>query len=306
VRSQARSLEALGIELDVLAIPGYVSPWEYVRGAGRALARNLNVYDVVHAHYGHSAVVARMNLRAPLVVSYCGDDLLGTPDAACPARKTLRSRALAIAFSQVAWVARATITKSEEMERQLPRARRVHNRVIPNGVDLALFSPMGRQQARQRLGWDPNEKAVLFVGNPALTTKNHALANAACALARRECTEVRLHVASTVAPEDVPVWMSAADALIFPSWSEGSPNAVKEAMACELPVVATPVGDIPERLRGIPGCYVLPPEKTRFADALLKAVHHGRCPEAREAVSSGFSLEQTARRIVKVYESVIP
>lgn len=88
VHSQARSLETLGVELDVLHVPGYVSNWEYVRGAARALARNLQTYDVVHAHYGHSAIVARMNLRAPLVVSYCGDDLLGTPDPARPARKT--------------------------------------------------------------------------------------------------------------------------------------------------------------------------------------------------------------------------
>ena len=69
----------LGIELDVLYVPGYVSNWEYLRGAVRVLARNLQVYDVVHAHYGHSAILARMNLRAPLVVSYCGDDLLGHP-----------------------------------------------------------------------------------------------------------------------------------------------------------------------------------------------------------------------------------
>lgn len=304
VHSQARSLEPLGIELDVLYVPGYVSNWEYLRGAVRALARNLQLYDVVHAHYGHSAIVARMNLRAPLVVSYCGDDLLGTSDPVCPARKTPRSIGLAVAFAQVAWVASATITKSEEMERRLPRARWARNHVIPNGVDLDFFTPTDRREARRRLGWDPDEKAALFVGNPALTVKNHAFAEAACALAARRCPQVRLRVAWAIPPEDIPVWMSAADALVFPSWSEGSPNAVKEAMACELPVVATPVGDIPERLLGIPGCHVLPPDEGCFVDALLEALHHGRCPEARAAVGE-LSLMHVAKRVVHVYESVV-
>ena len=176
--------------------------------------------------------------------------------------------------------------------------------MIPNGVDLDFFTPIDRQEARGRLGWDPDEKAALFVGNPALPTKNHALAEAACVRAARQCPQVRLRVAWAISPEDMPVWMSAADALVFPSWSEGSPNALKEAMACELPVVATPVGDIPERLRGIPGCQILPPDEERFADALLEALHHGRCPEARVAVGE-LSLMHVAKRVVHVYESVV-
>jgi glycosyltransferase involved in cell wall biosynthesis len=304
IHSQARSLEALGIELDVLAIRGYATNREYLRGAAQALVRNLrDGYDAVHAHYGHSAVVARMNVRAPLVVSYCGDDLLGTPDPTRSYRMTRRSCWLAIAFAQLAWVANATITKSEEMERRLPDRLRTRNHVIPNGVDLDRFVPMDQQAARRCLGWSLDEKVALFVGDPAVPRKNHALAKAACAQATKSCPELRLRVAWGIPPEDVPVWMSAADALILPSWSEGSPNAVKEAMACELPIVATPVGDIPERLRGIPGCHVLPPDEQRFADALLEALHHGRCPAAREAVSE-LSLMRVARRVAQVYESV--
>ena len=304
IQSQARSLEALGVQLDVLPVPGYVSNWEYLRGVGRALASNRYAYDVVHAHYGYSAIVARMNFRAPLVVSYCGDDLLGTSDPACPALKTPRSTWLAAAVAQIAWVATATITKSEQMERRLPRARRARNYVIPNGVDLDVFSPIDQQEARRCLRWDPDEKTVLFVGDPALPTKNYALARVACARAARHCPEVRLRVAWAIPPEEIPVWMSAADALVFPSWSEGSPNVVKEAMACELPVVATPVGDTPERLRGIPGCYVLPPDELRFADALIQALNHGRCPAARAAIGE-LSLPHVAERVIHVYESVV-
>jgi glycosyltransferase involved in cell wall biosynthesis len=302
--SQARSLEQAGVELDVLAIRGYASDWEYALGALRTVAGSFRgSYDVIHAHYALSALVARLNTQAPLVISYCGDDLLGTPDATWPARTTRRSRLLAATFAQLARLARATITKSEEMERRLPRRLRARNHVIPNGVDLELFTPSDRDLARQQLGWSSTEKAVLFVGNPHELRKNHHLAVSACSRAKLRCPELRLRTAWATKPEEIPVWMSAADALVCPSWSEGSPNVVKEAMACELPVVATPVGDIPERLRGVAGCHVLPPDEQAFADALVEAVHHGGCPAARSAVRE-LSIDRIARRVAAVYESV--
>lgn len=305
VYSQAHSIRDLGLEVDVLPIRGYVSGWEYARGAVAMLKRTFDCrHDIVHAHYGHSAVVARLGVIRPLVVSYCGDDLLGTPSAGNPTRMTRGSRVLAGAFAQFARLASATITKSEQMAVELPRRVRGRNHVIPNGVDLEMFKPMDQLQARARVGWDPDEKVVLFVGDPANARKNHALAERACELAARRCPAVRLHLATRIAPDMIPVWMSAADALIHPSWSEGSPNVVKEAMACELPIVATPVGDVRERLTGIPGCHVVAPDERLFADALLDAMNHKPCAAARSAVED-LSVERVARRIADVYESVL-
>jgi teichuronic acid biosynthesis glycosyltransferase TuaC len=110
-------------------------------------------------------------------------------------------------------------------------------------------------------------------------------------------------VAAGVPPEEIPQRMSAADVLLLTSRSEGSPNVVKEAMASELPVVATPVGDVEERLRGVPGCYVRPPEPGPLADALAGAIGRGRCPEARARVAE-ISLDAVARRVIEVYASV--
>jgi len=305
VHSQARSLEAIGLEVDVLAIRGYASQWEYLRGAGEMVRRSLRArHDIVHAHYGHSAIIARLGLGRPLVVSYCGDDLLGTPTPGRPTEMTAASRRLARTFAQVARVASATITKSRQMELELPESMRPRNHVIPNGVDLDFFKPIDRAQARRRLGWEAQEKVALFVGNPSNERKNHALAERAVARAAAERPQLRLRVASGIAPEDVPVWMSAADALVHPSWSEGSPNTVKEAMACELPVVATPVGDVPERLDGIPGCHVAAADEEAFAAGVLDAIDHGRCPEARAAVAE-LSIDRVAHRVAAVYESVL-
>lgn len=304
VQSQAKSLREIGLEVAVMGIRGYASKWQYARAAHEIVKRNFaDEYDVVHAHYGHSAFVARLQVRRPLVISYCGDDLLGTPSPKHPSRMTRRSRALATAFAQAGRLASATITKSRQMALQLPRSVKQRNYVIPNGVDLEMFKRIDQAEARRQLGWEHQEKVMLFVGNPAIPRKNYALAERACQLAARRCSDLRLRLAHGVPPQEIPIWMSAADVLIHPSWSEGSPNAVKEAMACELPVVATPVGDVPERLDGIVGCHVVAADEEAFAEATLDALAHHPCAPARAAVEE-LTLERVAKRVSAVYEAV--
>jgi glycosyltransferase involved in cell wall biosynthesis len=290
------------VDVSVQAIRGYESRLAYARAIGDVARRNGSApYDVVHAHYGHSGVVARFQRRAPLVVSYCGDDLLGTrlPDGSVKGR----SRIEAAVFRQLARVAAATITKSEEMERALPAAARARNHVIPNGVDLDRFRPVERAAARRELGWHADEVVALFAANPEVVSKNHPLAEEAARLAASRVPGLRLRVAWGSPPERMPLMMSAADALLMTSTSEGSPNVVKEAMACELPVVSTPVGDAPERLSGVAGCHVSPPEPDALADALIQALAHGRSREARAAVEP-LSLERVAKRVLGVYREV--
>jgi teichuronic acid biosynthesis glycosyltransferase TuaC len=303
IQTQADSLERLGVELEVLAIRGYAGRSEYLAAAKRVARLNRGAsYNIVHAHYGHAAAVARLQLRRPIVISYCGDDLLGTPrdDGSI----TPRSRAERAVFRRLAHVASATITKSAEMERELPASCRTRNHVIPNGVDLERFRPLPRDEARRRLGWSLEDRVALFVGDPAIPRKNYALAEAVCARAAERLPALRLQVAHGFAPRDVPVVMSAADALLMTSLWEGSPNVVKEAMAAELPVVATPVGDVAERLDGVDGGYLSKPEPESMADALVAALKHGRAPAARAAVEP-LSLENVGRRVLSVYEAAL-
>lgn len=303
IKTQADSLEAAGVELDVLPIRGYASRRAYLDAVGETRRRaQATDFDVVHAHYGHAAAVARFQRSAPLVISYCGDDLLGTP--AEGGGVTPRSRAEAAVFRRLAHVAGATITKSEEMERALPKSLQGRNRVIPNGVDVERFAPRPRDEARRELGWPLDEPVALFVGDPAIARKNHPLAQAACEVAARELPGIRLQVAQGFTPAQVPTLMSAADALLMTSLWEGSPNVVKEAMAAELPVVAVPAGDVEERLRGVEGCFVCPYEAEPLGEALVKAIRHGRSPAAREAVAP-LSLENVARRVLDVYDTAM-
>jgi teichuronic acid biosynthesis glycosyltransferase TuaC len=303
VASQARALRAAGVEVDVLAIRGFAGRAAYATRMAQMLGSNRRRrWDLVHAHYGHSGVVARMHFRAPLVVSYCGDDLLGTrrPDGGI----TVRSRAEVAVFRELARVARATITKSSAMEDALPASRRDRNHVIPNGVDLDRFRRLPRDDARAELGWGVDERVVLFAGNPEVATKNFPRA---CEVVDRVAADLpgaRLRVAWGHPPEAMPRLYSAADALLLTSQSEGSPNVVKEAMACELPVVSTCVGDVADRVRGLPACHAGEADTRELASALRRALDHGPVREARAAAAE-VSDERVAARVVGVYETAL-
>src|SRR5207245_7576658 len=128
----------------------------------------------------------------------------------------------------------ATIVVAEHMKRYLDRSVAAH--VIPSGIDFELFRRMPREEARGRLGLPRTDHLVLFVGNPNLARKRYALAQRAVAILNRSLP-AQLIVGWGVPHTDIPILMSACDALVFTSMQEGSPNAVKEALACDLPVV---------------------------------------------------------------------
>jgi teichuronic acid biosynthesis glycosyltransferase TuaC len=299
IASQAHSLVAEGVMVDVLYVRGFLGAHAYLAALPRVpTTASRGDYELVHVHYGHTALASLGVLKRPLVTSFCGEDLLGAPRQDGITRK---SQVEVAVFRQVARAATVTITKSEEMAQVLPRRVRERNFVLPNGVDLARFAPCPQAEARQRLGWSPTEKVMLFLGNPEDPRKNVALAHAAAEIVAERMSNSRLHIAWAVPPEEVPTLMNAADCLLFASMSEGSPNAVKEAMACSLPVVATPVGDVPERLAGIANCWVIAPSPEEFAEALLKALVVGRAPEARRAVER-LGLSAVANRLLEIYE----
>jgi glycosyltransferase involved in cell wall biosynthesis len=303
VFSQARSIESLGVDLDVLYVPGYRSTLEYARGTVEVLRRTKRErHALVHAHYGHSGVLARAQTKAPVLLSYCGDDLLGTPRAS-GVGLTRRSMVFAHGFKQLSRVLSGTITKSEEMEQRLPPSARKCNWIIPNGVNLSHFEPLPKSVARGKLGWGAQRKNILFVGNPDIPRKNVVLAEAVCDELRRRGTQVELRIAWQVGPDAVPLWMAASDALLFPSLAEGSPNTIKEAMAMELPIVSAAVGDVPERLRGLEGAFVVEREERIMADSLEAAFQYERVPAARAALAD-LTVERVAERIVGLYRSL--
>jgi glycosyltransferase involved in cell wall biosynthesis len=177
--------------------------------------------------------------------------------------------------------------------------------VVPGGVDLDLFSPGSREEARRDLGWDPESPVVLFnVGANDRTKKGLDLAEAAMRITRSHLPTAELFVVSKVKPNLMPVYYRAADALLLASRYEGSPNVVKEALACNLPVVSTPVGDVPERLDGVYPSVVVPFDPDEMGKALAKILTDRSRSNGRSHVLK-ISNERVAERIVSVYQRVL-
>jgi glycosyltransferase involved in cell wall biosynthesis len=307
VRRQVESLVSAGLRCDVLFVRGYRSPLAYVAAGARMLAWNVHAprrWKLVHGHGGEVAFPLRLFVRAPVLVSYCGDDLLGTPraDGSVPPTSRIR-RALQRLQTRVLT---ATITKSREMANALPAAVVRRNLILPNGVDTATFAPVERGEARRQLGWDPGEPVALFAADPQVERKRHWLAIAACEAARDRVPGLRLHVAAGVEPAQMPLLMSAADCLLLTSSIEGSPNVVKEALMCALPVVATRCGDVAELLEGVePSAVIVGDAAGEIADALVVCLSPPCRSNGRQA-SARLSQEAIAQRLLDRYRELAP
>jgi len=300
VKAQMESLRPLGVEFDVLFINGRESKWNYLRGI-RQVRRQLQTkrYDLIHAHFGLSGWVARWQLRVPVVVSFMGDDVLGRPTRT--GRITLAGQFLRISGFILARLANSVIVKSRQMASVLhmPSAQ-----IIPNGVDLNLFRPMDQAQARQALGLDLSKKFVLFPYNLNEARKRFDLVEAAVSQARRQVPGVELLVARGLPQEQIPLYMNAADVLVMASMSEGSPNAVKEAMATNLPVITVDVGDAAELIGPTAECYLVRREAAAIAEKIIEVCRCGGHTNGRDWIQK-LSMEAVAQQIVDVYAATL-
>jgi glycosyltransferase involved in cell wall biosynthesis len=235
VRTQVAALRRLGgadVELFEFRPRGYAS-------AAREL-RRMRGFDVVHAHFGLTAWPALAVRGAAHAVTLHGTDVLH------PRSWRITSAAL----GHMDLVAAA----SEELA-ALVRRRRPHTEVavLPAGVDLDRFRPLDRAHSRERLGLDPAARIALFPADPARPEKHAERAREVAQLAGAQ-----LLTLGDVDPDEVPHWVNAADAVLVPSEREGFGLAVLEALACDVPVLATPVGIHPEALAGIAGTLCAP------------------------------------------------
>jgi glycosyltransferase involved in cell wall biosynthesis len=296
-------LEALrraGVDVDLLAIEccsdrrGYLRLWTLLQervASGR--------YDLVAPLYGSIVgLLCTLQRRVPCVVSFAGSDLIG------PQRSSLEL--LSVPASQLsALFARGVSVHNARMRSALwwpPARARCH--VLSDGIDTQRFVPRARAEARRRRGLPLDGTRILFVGAEveARPIKRPELARAAVA----RLPGATLEVASHVPFAEMPWVYPSADALVLTSLAEGSPNCVKEALACGLPVVAVDAGDVREIVEGLTNCAVVAPEADAIARALSAVLADGRgCPEGPARVASRYSLEATGARFLRLFESAL-
>lgn len=305
VAQQVDGLRRAGVDVDVLHVDRLNGGMRCYAGLGSRCRAAAARADVVHAMYGGilADIVTRAARGRPTVVSFCGSDLLGEPLSRPPRR--LLAWAGTIASRRAARRAACIVVKSRNLARALDgdaASGRVH--VIPNGVDLSRFRPLDRTACRRALGWDDGAIHVLFPTTNGAAVKRRPLA--AAALAELERTGVRtvMRELTGVPHANVPLWINACDVLLLTSAHEGSPNVVKEALACGIPIVSVDVGDVRERIAGLEGCRIAGPGPRALADALREVLDGPRRIDARAQIAP-LSLEHVSARLVDVYRRAL-
>lgn len=272
IRPIVEALRAQGHTVDLIHPGPAPAPLRYLWALCLVLYKTLRQrYDIVHGHYGLWCLVARLQWRSAVVCAFLGDDLLGTVTA----KGTLSKKSLLVVRIS-RWLCRvshAATVKSEQMRSRTGSSEVV---VIPDGVDFRLFHPLPREEARAALGWEQEKYAILFANNPAIPVKNFALARQAIQRLTELGFPAELVVANGLPQSTLVLYMNACNVLLLPSLAEGAPNVVKEAMACNVPVVATNVGDVTQVIGQTQGCSVCSHDADDLARALAKALrHHG-------------------------------
>jgi len=287
---QLSALDAYGVSSTVLTVPHSDgerrSVLDYAR-FHREVARMVlgEDFDLVHANYGLTAPAALAQPTRPVVLSLWGSDLFGTYG---PVSRFCAS------FCD------AVVVMTDDMADEIDR----DPSVIPHGIDLERFSTMPVEQARDAVGWDATARHVLFPYDPSRSVKNYPLAEAVVSDVEDRLSEpVVLHAVFGVPHERMPMYMNAADALLLTSDHEGSPNAVREALACDLPVVATDVGDVRAVVAGIENCAVCATE-TDLARTLGAVLEAGERADGRQRARE-FGFDRMGRELRTVYDEVL-
>jgi len=302
-RRLVQSLRGQEIDVHSFYLRSRTSPWVLLSEALR-LRRELRRVQpmVVHAHFGSvTAVFAAFVARGfPLVITYRGGDLNA-------ARGSLRCRARSVAarvLSQIAALQAARIVCVSRQLRDRLWWRQNRAIVLPSGVDVELFAREPRTLARRRLGWSLEAPVVLFNAGHDPRVKRLDLALAGVDAARERQPALRFDVMDgDIPPADVPVRMNAADCLLVTSDSEGSPTVVQEALACELPIVSVPVGDVAERLAGVANTRVVPRDPVAIGEALAEMVREPRRTNGRARVAE-LSTARVAERLLALYREI--
>jgi len=289
VKEQVQSIRVQGVHVDVLFINGPQRKLNYFTGIFRYIWWMLQRgrrYDLVHAHYVFSGLIARLQWRLPVVLTHHGIEVVWGWQG--PLSRWV-SR----------WMDRVIVT-SQAVAVSLGQPGVT---VIPCGVDLDLFRPMPQAEARRRLGLDLEARYVVYAGRRGPEKRLDLIKDAAARL-QVDDPSVRLLVLTEKPHRVVPLYFNAADVLVLASDFEGSPMVIKEAMACNLPIVSTDVGDVASLIGDTEGCYLCRQTAEDVAAKLSQALSFGRRTDGRNVVRH-LSLEAIAGRIIEVYREVL-
>lgn len=294
------ALRKQGVEVGVYHFRGRANPLNYLQAWFEVRKQpQWSEAELIHAHWGQSAFITLFS-RKPLVITFHGSDLQGIVSQ--HGKYNLKGKLLVMLNRWMARKAEVCIAVSERLRQLLPVGLE-QVEVIPMGIDLELLKPMDKESCRQALGFEPFRRYLLFVSDPGRPEKRFSLAQQAVAAANLQNAE--LLVVCDQPYEKIPLYLNAGDLLLLTSSHEGSPVILKEALACNLPVVAVDVGDVREKLGNVAGCVVCENDDPQtIAQAIHQVLAYEKPINGRDSVLD-LSWELIAQRTIAVYNQAL-
>lgn len=288
VKEQGNALERAGVEVS----------YYYVIGKGaKGYLDNLKDLknkideerpDIIHAHYGLCGALAVLQRKVPVIITFHNGETL--------TKKGILFSSFASQLSAY------NIFVAEHIKKGLFAPKRRYS-IIPCGVNLDQLPNYTRSEAKNFLGFDNNETYVLFGGAFDNPRKNAALAKEAISLVNKPVTLIEMKGWNR---EQVPFLYAACDLLLLPSKSEGSPQVVKEAMACNCPVVATNVADISWLLKDVTSSYVTSFDAKEISERINAIIESNERSNGRKRIMSlGLDNDTIACKLLSIYKAVL-
>ncbi|HUQ48634.1 MAG TPA: glycosyltransferase [Gemmatimonadaceae bacterium] len=299
--SEIERIAATGIETSVFQYRTSARPDRLLREV-RSIRSRIRQFepDVVHAHYGTiTAFATVVAADVPVVITFRGSDL--NPSLT---DGVVRNAIQKLLSNTSARFAKAVILVSRDLQARLwlqhPRAS-----VIPTGVDLSLFKPGSRADARDKLGWSLEDKVVLFNAGTSPKVKRLDLAEQSLELLRQRIPAARMEVLRGMTPHDnLPHYMNGADCLLLTSDFEGSPDIVKEALACNLPIVSVDAGDVRERTAGVKGTALVERNPEALANAMAQVLELNERSNGRDKIAE-LDSGKIRDAVIQVYRDIL-
>ncbi|MDP2173415.1 MAG: glycosyltransferase [Candidatus Cloacimonadaceae bacterium] len=289
IRAQAESLKRIGIDLEIIPVvgKGYHGYFRFIKILRKHIRKTKP--DLIHAHYSFCGIIAALSSRKKVITSLMGSDV----------NQTGIWRFIIKIYIKFVW--KKTIVKSEDMRKKIGIKNTI---VIPNGVDIEKFKPMDKRKCREEIGWDQTKKIILFAGNPERPEKNYALARQSVLTIERD--DVELKVVYGMKHSQIPLMLNAADLLLLTSKWEGSPNIVKEAMACNIPVVSTDVGDVRLLFGNVAGFNLVDHNMEEICKSISSLLKSEQINEGRaQIIKLKMDSVSIARRLLALYKDAL-
>jgi len=289
-----QSLEKLVSDIKVVEVK-VGSIWKYFQSIKKInrIIKN-NKFNIIHTHWGWNGLIGCW-FGLPHMITFHGSDL--NP----PVKWSIRNIIIYL-ISQLSSICsiKNIFVSNNLKNKAIIKSKK--NEIIPIGLNLEKFKPMNKNEARLLLNIPLDKKVILFGGNQSQPVKRVHLAEKAIDVLGDSFTLLTINYENH---QKIPLYMNSADALLMTSKSEGSPMMVKEALACNLPVVSTNVGDVKSMIDGLENCYIIDDESPNYiAKIVEKCIKSGTVPNGRQRMRL-FSNDTVANQVYDIYKSVL-